>query len=123
MRWRARPEEAASVRGLVIAEQILESELKPLLIRVREVSECGVESAPHLHSGEILRLCDELDAVAKQISSAGLLFDGGVRVYNQAIGQFPTSILAMLGRFYPAGLLNSPEPVVTPQQGETGPVV
>lgn len=93
------PEDAGPVRSLVIAESVLDGLLAPLVARVRE--EPGTDDAK--------ALCDELANSANQLLFAGQQFNESVLAYNAAARQFPTSMLAAVARFQPAGLLDLPE--------------
>lgn len=111
------PQDAVSVRSLMLAERLLESELQAWLdwTQARQPQE-----NPGAEPTELIRHVEQLDDSVAQLNLARLHFNAAARAYNDAVCQFPTSLLARLGRFRPAEYLRTPdaplaEPAVTPE--------
>lgn len=92
---RSRPAHAASVQALGAAEQALDGSLGRLL--------AVAEAYPELKADPALReTADELIRTDNQIGFARQVYNGTVRDYNQAQGQFPTVLVARLFGFMPS---------------------
>jgi LemA protein len=91
---RTRPSHRDAVAGLGAAE----AALAPVLERTRQWIETdaadAAEARPHLAT---------LDALVPRLDLARQAFNQAATAYNQAVGQFPTSLLAPLLRMHRAG--------------------
>jgi LemA protein len=94
---RSRPGAARAVASLALAEQVLSHQLGLVhaLLERRSADETDPLSA----------VVAELASVDQQLAFARQLFNTAALSYNRAVHQFPTSMLAPLFRFTPAGQL------------------
>lgn len=95
---RSRPAAARLVASLALAEQVL----TPALARLQALL---LAQAPTGDDAPAAAFAAELATVEQQLAFARQLFNAAVLSYNDAVRQFPTSMLAPLFRFTPAGQL------------------
>jgi LemA protein len=95
---RARPGAARVVASLSLAEQVLAATLARLqaLLAAQPLT----SDDPH-----IVAFAAELAAIEQKLAFARQLFNAAALSYNDAVRQFPTSMLAPLFRFTSAGQL------------------
>lgn len=95
---RGRPSLAAAAASLATAEDALNATVARVLNQV--------ESDPALHADEgVATQMLALFEFGPQLIKARARFNQATRIYNEAIGQFPTSLLAPVFRFEAAGPL------------------
>ncbi len=104
-----RPSRAEAIQSLGLAEQVLDSALRPLraLIDSRQAHFEGDETAPRVQA--LLQALNEADT---QLAFARGLFNDAVAVFNVAVHELPTRLLARLFGFLPAAAL----PVAAPER-------
>jgi LemA protein len=95
---RVRPGAARAVASLAMAEQVLAGLLGRLHVLLEPAEGAELD-------GELASDVAELTAIEQQLVFARQLFNAAALSYNQAVHQFPTSMLAPLFRFAPAGQL------------------
>jgi LemA protein len=95
---RMRPGAAQPVAALALAEQVLAGMLARLYALLEQHPEQG-------HDAVVAGIVAELTAIAQKVEFARQLFNAASLRYNEAVHQFPTSMLAPLFRFAPAGQL------------------
>ena len=95
---RSRPGAARTVASLAVAERVMAG----LLGRVHGLL---AGRAPEDLDASLANAVAELVSTEQQLAFARQLFNTAASSYNQAVHQFPTSMLAPLFRFSPAGQL------------------
>ena len=95
---RARPGAARAVASLALAEQALARMLGRMHVLLQQHPRAEIDPA-------LAGVIAELAAVDQQLLFARQLFNAAALSYNHAVQQFPTSMLAPLFRFRPAGQL------------------
>ena len=95
---RARPGAARAVASLALAEQALARMLGRMHVLLQQQPHAEIDPA-------LAGVIAELAAVDQQLLFARQLFNAAALSYNHAVQQFPTSMLAPLFRFRPAGQL------------------
>ncbi|WP_047193240.1 LemA family protein [Caldimonas brevitalea] len=97
---RARPADAGAVGALALAEHTLGGSLGRLM--------AVVENYPELKGDQTLReLSEELTSTENRVAFARQAFNDAALDYNNAAGQFPTTLVSALFGFKPAGMLQS----------------
>ncbi|WKB50908.1 LemA family protein [Eleftheria terrae] len=97
---RARPTGRGPVGALMVAEQALQGSLGRLM--------AVVENYPELKGDQTLReLSEELTSTENKVAFARQSFNDAALDYNNAAQQFPTTLIAGLFGFTPAGMLQS----------------
>ena len=95
---RPRPSEARTVASLVLAEQVLATAWSRLA--------AVLDARAELRTGEgIAAPLAELEAIEQRLAFRRQLFNQATHKYNEAVGQFPTSLLTPFFRFGAAGRL------------------
>lgn len=87
------------VRGLQLAEEILNNAMTAASPTLDDLARTRAERAPEVEA---------LRAHLQHLAVARLAFDAASRAYNAAVAQFPTRLLAAVAGYRPAALLSSP---------------
>jgi len=95
---RRRTGDREPVAGLALAERVLAAALERLHALLDQHAELRAEPAVQAHVAE-------LSVLDQRLSFRRQLFNQATHRYNEAVGQFPTSLLAPLFRFEQAGTL------------------
>ncbi len=99
---RSRPASAQAVALLTSAGQALDGDLDRLFAAVR--------AYPGLKTDSVIKdLSEEIASTYNKVNFARQAYNDAVRDYNQAQGQFPALLMAMLFGFKPAAMLQTTE--------------
>ncbi len=97
---RSRPTDAAAVGTLALAEQALGGSLGRLMALAEAYPELKADAT-------MASLSEELTSTENRIGFARQAYNDEVLAYNDAVGQFPDLLVARIGGFAPAAMLQS----------------